>query len=122
LTAQFANRVQSVGLFCGATYAAEAEQLVFGPSFTETIRQPGSWQSSLALRDAAAFTGRALLIIGAQDTVIPWEVTTAWLTALRTRSKTVRLDVLGDADHRLALWLGDHPDFGRGVVDYLVTP
>lgn len=121
LAAQLANRVQSIGLFCPATYAAKAEDLAFGPSFTETIRQPESWRTSLALRDAAHFTGKAAVVIGAKDNVIPWDVVVATVTALKTGAKETRLEILSDADHRLALWLGEHQSFGQDIVRYLST-
>jgi pimeloyl-ACP methyl ester carboxylesterase len=67
LSALLGTRVKSLGLFCPAVYAAEAEEIHFGQPFTAIIRRPESWRSSLALQDAYDFRGRAAIIVGTED-------------------------------------------------------
>lgn len=113
------ERVRSIGLFCPATYAAKAEDVFFGPAFTNIIRAPSSWQTSLGLRDAKSFAGRAIVIVGSHDTVIPWEVIATMTGALKHKSQEVRLEVLGGVTHKLAAWLSAHQTFSEHVVAYL---
>jgi len=119
LLPQLGARVKGIGLFCSATYAAEAEEVKFGSDFTKILHQPEGWRSSLGLRDAAQFGGRAAIIIGGDDTVIPWEVTTELARRLKTNASEVRLEVLGGVNHQLAAWLSNHRGFSRQIIQYL---
>jgi len=119
LSAGFGDRIKSLGLFCPATYTAEAENLLFGSDFTHAIRRPEAWRSSLGLLDARQYKGRVAIIVGAEDQVIPWEIIVAMVEALRHQANEVRLEILGGADHKLATWLAAHKAFARQIVRYL---
>ncbi len=112
-------RVKSIGLFCPATYAVEAEDVMFGDEFTEILHQPDSWRSSLGLQHAAQFKGRAAIIVGSEDAVIPWEVTAELVRRLKANASEVRLEVLGGVNHQLAAWLSNHKEFSEQIVRYL---
>lgn len=119
LLSYFGPRVRSIGLFCPATYAAEAEEVHFGPEFTTILRTNGSWRSSLGIQNAEQFKGRAAMVIGSEDVVIPWEVVTEIARALKTNASEVRLEVLGGVSHQLADWLAKHETFSKQIVQYL---
>lgn len=112
-------RVKSIGLFCPATYAAEAEEVHFGPEFTKILRANGSWRSSLGLQNAEQFKGRAAVVIGSEDVVIPWETVVEIIKALKTNASEVRLEVLGGVTHQLAAWLTGNGAFSKQIVQYL---
>lgn len=113
------TRVKSIGLFCPGTYAAEAEEVRFGPEFTKILRTNDSWRSSLGIRNAEQFKGRATVVIGSEDVVIPWEVVTGITRALKTNASEVRLEILGGVSHQLATWLAGHETFSKQIVQYL---
>lgn len=119
LLPHFGKHVKSIGLFCPATYAAEAEEVHFGSEFTKILRTNDSWRSSLGIRNAEQFKGRAAVVIGSEDTVIPWEVVTEITKALKTNAREVRLEILGGASHQLAVWLAGHKTFSKQIVQYL---
>src|SRR5579859_654604 len=119
LVPRLGKRVKSVGLICSATYAAEAEEVSVGPDFTQILRTPESWRSSLGLRDLADFTGKTMVITGNEDTVVGWEITVEIIRSAKTKSKELRVEVLGGVDHHLAIWLSEHKAFSEQVVHYL---
>lgn len=114
------DRVNGLGLFCPAVYAAEAETLAFGPEFTELIRTPESWRDSLALKDAARFAGRAAIVIGDEDEVIPKEVISSLKHVLGESSTELHVEILPGVTHQLAKWLTAHESQSRAIVRYLV--
>lgn len=119
LTESLGDRVQSIGLFCPAVYAKEAEDVPFGPAFSEIIRRPHSWQNSLALEVAAKFKGRALIFISADDEVIPWPVVAEIASRLRISASDVRLQLVRGARHQLMQWLASQPEHRKSIVNYL---
>lgn len=119
LLPELGARVKSIGLFCPSTYAAEAEEVHFGPEFTKILRTHESWRASLGIRNAAKFKGRAAVVIGSDDVVIPWDVVTEITRALKTNSSEVRLEVLGGVSHQLATWLAGHEIFSKQIIQYL---
>lgn len=113
------TRVKSIGLFCPATYAAEAEEVHFGLEFTKILRTKDSWRSSLGIENAEQFKGRAAVVIGSEDVVIPWEVVSGITRALKTNASEVRLEVLGGVSHQLATWLAGQGTFSKQIMQYL---
>lgn len=114
------DRVKSLGLFCPAVYAAESEILAFGPTFTNLIRTPGSWHNSPALKDAAHFTGRATIIIGDEDEVIPSEVIASLEQELKKSASQLNIELLPGATHQIAKWLAAHEAKSRSIVRKLI--
>jgi len=94
-------------LFSPAAYVAEAESLPFGPAFQQALRSSTGFAASPAFAALRRFRGRLLLVWGEHDGVIPPAV-----QALYARSAaTAQVEVLHlpGADHRLHLWLQQHP-------------
>lgn len=58
-------------LFCPAIYTNAAYETRFDDGFTEIIRATGSWKNAGVLKNLENFTGKLLIIIGADDDVIP---------------------------------------------------
>jgi len=121
VSTQLGPRVKSLCLLQPAIYAAEAESIFFGPDFTEILHKPESWQSSLALQDAANFEGKVLIAIGSDDTVIPWGVIEALTKALKQKSREVRLDIIGGVGHELPTWIPKQDELSKQLVEYLIN-
>ncbi len=64
-------RVRALVLVVPAMYATAAHAVPFDAGFTEIIRRPQSWKDARGWERLAAFTGRLLVIVGAEDRVIP---------------------------------------------------
>ncbi|EDK72343.1 hypothetical protein TM7_0537 [candidate division TM7 genomosp. GTL1] len=111
----------SVMLVSPLTYAPEAEDVFFGPEFSNIIRRPESWRSSHGLKDAAQFSGRAAIIIGADDTVIPWPVISEMNRALKQHTAHLRMEVIGGVGHQLARWLSENTAFSKDIIRYLAA-
>lgn len=116
----FGARTRSIGLLCPATYAPEAENVSFRPDFTAIIRQEGSWKKSQGLKNAEQFRGKAAIVIGEEDAVIPPEVVQAMKRALEQNTKELRIDTLEDVQHLLAKWLSDNEAYTKGLVQWLI--
>ncbi|MEU4932833.1 alpha/beta fold hydrolase [Streptomyces yokosukanensis] len=123
LVRHYGARVAAVGLCSPAVYAPEAWDVPFENRqgrFSEIIRTPDGWRSSLALKALRAYPGRAVLAVPGTDAVIPPAVTEAVQEALSARARYSRFE-LPDAGHRLGLWFHDHPgdrrEFAALVLD-----
>jgi pimeloyl-ACP methyl ester carboxylesterase len=114
------KRVQGIGLICPATYAAEAEDTNFGPDFSKILRTDHSWRNSQGLTDLANFTGRTLIVTGAHDDVVDWEITSEMIARAKANSNQVRVEILGGRDHHLVQWLSEHPTFSEQLVHYFL--
>jgi pimeloyl-ACP methyl ester carboxylesterase len=120
LTGRLGERITAISLMAPGIYAKEAEEVLFGDNFSKIIRQPDSWQNSLALQDAQKFSGRVHMLMSNHDQVIPWDVPEHLLRAFRTNAQEVRFDVLAGPDHKVAIWLSSHPEYGRRILEYLL--
>jgi aminoglycoside phosphotransferase (APT) family kinase protein/dienelactone hydrolase len=123
LVRHYGDRVAAVGLGAPAVYAAEAWDVPFGDGtgrFTGILRTPGSWRDSPALDVLRGYHGRAVLAVPGTDTVIPPEVTEAVQDALAARAQYTRFELPG-AEHRLGIWLRDHPEDARRFVTAVLT-
>jgi pimeloyl-ACP methyl ester carboxylesterase len=119
VSSKLGDRVKTLGLLQPAVYAVDAEEVYFTPAFTKILHRPDSWKSSLALKDAANFEGRALIAIGTEDKVIPWGVIEALDEAIKQKSKASKLEVIEGVGHELATWLPEHY-IAAGIINYLV--
>lgn len=57
-----------------AAYGLDLQDVSFGDTFTQKIRQPLSWYTSASFVQLAQFPGRKLVIYGSHDDVIPLDV------------------------------------------------
>jgi len=121
VAATLGARVRSLCLLQPAVYAAEAETVPFTDAFTKILHTHGSWQSSLAFADARNFKGKAAVLIGTEDTVIPWGVIESLMNNLKVSAQAVRIDILRGVGHELPTWLPKHPDVCKALIDYLVA-
>lgn len=119
VSAQLGDRVRSLWLMQSAVYAAEAEDVFFGPAFTKILHESDSWHNSLALKDAQQFRGLALVIIGSEDKVIPFTVIEDISAALRNNAESVRLEILKGVGHTIPTWLPQHPEVTRRPIRFL---
>ena len=115
----YGERVAAIVLCAPGIYARDAWDVAFGAGFTESIRRPESWRTSPAPDAYARFDGRALLVQPEQDAVIPAGVTALITSALSTKADFSTLRLMG-ANHRLGLWLADHPQDRQRIVNTLL--
>ncbi|KPI03834.1 hypothetical protein OK074_4830 [Actinobacteria bacterium OK074] len=123
LVRHYGDRVAAIALCAPAVYAAGAWDLPFGDgggAFSTLIRTPGSWRAAPALDVLRAYGGHAVLAVPGTDAVIPPGVTAALATALSTKARFTRLQ-LPDADHALGMWLRDHEEDRRRLVDAVLA-
>ncbi|WP_441248613.1 alpha/beta hydrolase [Kitasatospora sp. McL0602] len=121
LLARYGTRVVAVGLLAPAVYSRRAWDLPFGGGFTEVIRTPQAWRDSAALDAYAAFAGRAVLAVPAEDHVIPPAVNESLARALSTRADFTHL-VLPEATHHLGRYFRAYPAECAQVADLLLGP
>jgi hypothetical protein len=121
LLGAYGNRVTRIALCSPAIYAKAVWTTPFSDAFTRAIRVNGSWRDSDALGQFARFSGRAVLAVPGEDTVIPSEVTFEIEQALNERSDFVGL-VFGQATHQLGTWFEAHADSRQNLVKALLIP
>ncbi|CAB5716826.1 putative magnesium chelatase accessory protein [Delftia tsuruhatensis] len=95
-------------LYCPAAYEAAAQHLPFGPRFQQAIRATRCFKDSPAFEALERFEGRLLLVLGAQDSVIPPEVEQEYASRA-VRASSVELLRLPGAGHHLHAWLAERP-------------
>lgn len=122
LTEQLTDRVTALALMAPAIYAADAEVVPFTEAFSNIIRVKDSWQDSLALQNATAFSGKVHMLISADDPVIPWGAMQLLLTAFRTNASEIRFEVVRGAGHGVSAWQSARPERGSDVLQYLLKP
>ncbi|MGW6691728.1 alpha/beta hydrolase family protein [Streptomyces sp. NPDC054961] len=120
LLGHYGNRITAVALLAPAVYARRAWDLPFDAGFTEVIRTPGAWRDSAALDAYTDFRGRAVLVVPAEDHVIPPEVNRALVQALSSRADFTHL-VFPDATHHLGRYFRAHPDACTRLADALTA-
>lgn len=108
--------VKNLILFCPAIYNQDAFKINFGYGFTELIRQPESWRSSLSLGLLQKFTGNLLIIIGEDDEVIPKEVIDL-LDNNSFTSKKKEIIRIPNCPHKILSWLKQHPEIALDVAN-----
>ncbi|HSW92441.1 MAG TPA: hypothetical protein VLH14_01015, partial [Patescibacteria group bacterium] len=87
----------------------------------EILRTKDSWQSSKALANADDFAGKALVMIGTEDKVIPWGVIGALTTAFKQSASETRIEVLRGVAHELPTWIPEHETVCGQLFEYLVN-
>ncbi|WP_428001435.1 alpha/beta hydrolase [Acidovorax sp.] len=108
-------------LYCPAAYEAAALEVPFGPAFQQVIRATSDFAASPAFDALERFEGRLLLVLGAEDAVIPRQVEDQYIRRARKAShvEVLRLDGAG---HHLHAWLKDRPvEFAHVAQRVLAT-
>lgn len=83
--------VKAIVLQSAAAYGASAESVSFGPEFTRVISQPKSYQGSPVFSLLKKFSGRAFVVYGAKDQIIPEAVKISYREALKSQDTYVEL-------------------------------
>lgn len=108
-------------LYCPAAYEAAALEVPFGPAFQQVIRATSDFAASPAFDALERFEGRLLLVLGAEDAVIPRQVEDQYIRRARKASHVEVLRLEG-AGHHLHAWLKDRPaEFTRVAQRVLAT-
>ncbi len=95
-------------LYCPAAYEAAALDVPFGPAFQQVIRATSDFAASPAFDALERFEGRLLLVLGAEDAVIPRQVEDQYIRRAR-KARSVEVLRLDGAAHHLHAWLKDRP-------------
>jgi len=112
----YGERVQAILLGCPGIYTQSAQAMAFGGGeFTTKIRVADSWKDSVAFSELSDFEGKAVIVIGEHDQVIPGEV----VTSLKLAAKHPTYIEYPDVDHQLAVWLAAHSDEQEKLLDVL---
>lgn len=95
-------------LYCPAAYEPAALEVPFGPGFQQVIRATSDFAASPAFDALEHFEGRLLLVLGAEDAVIPRQVEAEYCSRAR-RARSVEVLRLEGAGHHLHAWLRERP-------------
>ncbi|HET6746899.1 MAG TPA: alpha/beta fold hydrolase [Candidatus Saccharimonadales bacterium] len=112
----YRDRIKAILLGCPGVYTTNVYDLPFGTeAFTESIRQFESWRQSDAFVKLRNFEGKTLLAIGSEDTVILAGV----IAKLKESARHVSYHEYAGVDHGLAVWLSDHPEEMKQLINEL---
>lgn len=108
-------------LYCPAAYEAAALEVPFGPAFQQVIRATSDFAASPAFDALECFQGRLLLVLGAEDAVIPPPVEDEYMRRAR-KARSVEVLRLDGAGHHLHAWLKERPvEFAHVAQRVLAT-
>jgi len=107
--------VSALILFYPAIYSVRAERLRFDAGFSAAIREPESWRNATAADRLASFRGNLLIIIGANDDVIPIGVI-RMLDERAIHAHKKEILTIPNAGHRLLDTLLSEPDLFEAVT------
>lgn len=108
-------------LFAPALYSDAAYSVPFAEGFSKIIREPSSWKhASKILKLLANYTGRLLVVIGEDDTVIPPGVIEL-IDTTATRVSKKEIIRIPDCDHMIHAYLQSHDDVRAHVLDTMFS-
>jgi pimeloyl-ACP methyl ester carboxylesterase len=108
--------VASLVLFCPAAYSRRARTMTFQDEFLEETRRAGSYLDSDVPQLLGSFAGRALVVFGTKDEVIPAAVRELYRTSWKSASSLRWLDLPG-CPHPIHGWLAGRQDERQRVAD-----
>ena len=111
--------IENLILFGPAAYSTRAWDVPFGAGFTEIIREENSFLQSDIPELLAHFRGKALLIMGEQDEIIPPQVVALYKQALSQCSGFESLVIL-DCPHPIHRWVLSHPEVREEIEQKVV--
>lgn len=100
--------VETLILFCPALYDGAAFDVPFDQRFTEIIRSFESWRNTDVLASLESFRGKLLVVMGADDTVIPPGV----IQLIDQHTLNVckkEIYTIADCPHKIDEWIKDNP-------------
>lgn len=116
------HKVKTLILLCPALYDKKAYNLRFDDGFTEAIREFGSWKHTDILESLENFSGKLLVVIGDNDTVIPSGVIDLIMQHTQ-RAQKKELYILQGCPHKMFDWLNKHEDemakLQLKILDYI---
>ena len=107
-------------LYCPAAYEAAALDVPFGPAFQQVIRATSDFAASPAFDALERFEGRLLLVLGAEDAVIPRQVEDQYIRRAR-KARSVEVLRLDGAGHHLHAWLRERPQEAARVAQRVLA-
>ena len=107
-------------LYCPAAYEATALDVPFGPAFQQVIRATSDFAASPAFDALERFEGRLLLVLGAEDAVIPRQVEDQYIRRAR-KARSVEVLRLDGAGHHLHAWLRERPQEAARVAQRVLA-
>ncbi len=107
-----------LALFVPAIYAAEAENVAFGPKFSTIIRKPESYNNSRALDALQKYKGRLVIFQAGKDKVIPAEVVDLIYENAASVSSSEKV-YFKDSPHGIGDWITDSEERLTAVVEAL---
>lgn len=114
--------VENLILFCPAAYSRRASEIEFGAGFTEIIRETNSFEDTEIGEILSEFRGRALLIMGTDDDIIPETVVKLYEQAL-SKCRRFEEHLVGGCPHPIHRWVATRPtarkEIERAVVNFL---
>lgn len=114
----YRDRIKAILLGCPGIYTVKVRELPFGAElFTSTIRHFESWRESDAPTKLQNFKGKTILVIGANDKVIPGGV----VDILKNSAKHLTYHEYEGVDHMLARWLEQHPEASGQLINDLIS-
>lgn len=102
----FGDRIERLALLAPAAYSREAEEVPFGPGFTEVIRQPKSYTSSKVWDILPSYKGQLVTFEAELDAVIPTDIFDL-IHANATNASQKEHVVIPGVDHRLTNWVAE---------------
>lgn len=112
------SNFQRLALLVPAIYAAEAENVAFGPEFSQILRKEGSFRKSKALDSISSYKNQLVIFRAGQDKVIPAEVIDLiWNNARSVSSK--QKVVLKESPHGISDWIYASPERLKSVAKAL---
>ncbi|MFA6505641.1 MAG: alpha/beta hydrolase [Treponemataceae bacterium] len=108
--------IKNLILFCPAAYSTDAWDVEFGSGFTEIIREKDSFLRTDIAASLESFQGRALLITGSEDEIIPKPVIDLYTQALSCKNGFEAF-VIESCPHPIHRWADTRPDVRKNIED-----
>jgi pimeloyl-ACP methyl ester carboxylesterase len=103
-------------LFCPALYGDDSFALPFDERFSAAIRRPSSFEASSLRADLARYRGKSLLIVGADDRIIPPRVIDIYGEELGKEGQFKLLRLPG-APHNIHGWALQDPANKTAILE-----
>jgi len=84
-----------------AAYAVQAYEVPFGPSFSQILRTPGSWEESDAFELIRDYPGHMLVVSAERDAIVPAEIPERYASVGNCRASTAH-HVIKKSGHNLS--------------------
>ncbi len=100
------DMTQHLVLMVPAIYARDAEDVSFGPAFSEVLRRPDSYLAAEPWDILPTYEGRLAIVQAGADEVIPTAIIDKLHAAATAAARAERL-YIADSPHRISNWIND---------------